>query len=77
MLKINLKIIFSFIILTIIVLTTFTLANEPYTLTCNEFLWCLGSAHCNGPGWQTELCVIECEGGGQITCPKNDEWFQE
>jgi len=76
MLKINLRIIFFFIILIIIVLTSFILAKEPaYTLRCEEFLWCHGNAHCGGSGWQTAVCIIQCEGGGQIECPKNDIWF--
>ena len=65
------------IIFIVTILTSFVAAEAPYTLRCNEFLWCLSSAHCQGSGWQTGVCTIECEGGGSITCPKNPEWFAE
>ena len=42
-----------------------------YTLRCSEFVWCHGSAHCGGSGWQEDVCEIHCLAGGIILCPLN------
>lgn len=37
-------------------------------LECSDLTGCSGSANCGGPGYESSICVIECQGGGQIKC---------
>jgi len=44
-------------------------ASVPGDLMCSDLSECKTDAHCGGPGTPTG-CVIACDNGSNITCPR-------
>jgi len=43
-------------------------ADHEYDLCCREYAWCQGPGCCDGSGWGTGLCQIQCLDGNSFTC---------